>query len=63
MQNIRVVRMPRYEYERHHKRDSEGNYAGTEPQQEWDDAMINTSYGRYQHRRLSSLYQNAAMNM
>jgi hypothetical protein len=38
-QNIRAVRMPRREFLRHHKRDEEGNYAGTEPRQDWDDAM------------------------
>lgn len=44
--------MPRGEYERHHKRDKDGNYAGTEPRQDWDDAMIASAYGRYQHATL-----------
>lgn len=55
--------MPRREYLRHHKRDGEGNYVGTEPQQEWDDAMLESCYGRYQRAPLvpNGLYQNAKM--
>lgn len=62
-QNLRAVRMPRREYLKHHKRDEEGNYAGTEPQQDWDDAMLKSCYGRYQRAPLvpNGLYQNAAM--
>jgi hypothetical protein len=64
-QNLRAVRMPRREYLRHHKRDEKGNYAGTEPQQDWDDAMLDACYGRYQRAPLvpNGLYQNAAMRM
>jgi len=62
-ENLRAVRMPRREYLRHHKRDEEGNYAGTELQQVWDDAMLEACYGRYQRSPLvpNGLYHNAAM--
>lgn len=40
--------MPRGEYKRHFARDSDGNYAGTEPQREWDEESINREYGAYQ---------------
>ncbi|GAB7323381.1 hypothetical protein MBLNU13_g05840t2 [Cladosporium sp. NU13] len=62
-ENLRAVRMPRREYLKHHKRDEEGNYAGTEPQQDWDDDMLKSCYGRYQRAPLvpNGLYQNAAM--
>jgi len=62
-ENLRAVRMPRREYLRHHKRDEEGNYAGTEPQQEWDDEMLKACYGRYQRSPLvpNGVYQNAKM--
>ena len=61
--NLRAVRMPRREYLKHHKRDVQGNYAGTEPEQEWDDAMLEACYGRYQRAPLvpNGLYHNAAM--
>lgn len=59
VKNIRAIRMPRKEYLRHHKFDSEGNYVGTEPQQDWDDEMIEACYGQYQHKPLNSLYNNA----
>jgi hypothetical protein len=55
--------MPQIEYLRHHRHDTNGEYAGTEPQQDWSDAMIESCYGRYQHTRIGGLYQNAAMRM
>lgn len=61
--DIRAVRMPRAEYLRHHKRDSSGAYAGTEPQQDWDDEMIAARYGRYQHKSLNNIYQNGAVRI
>lgn len=55
--------MPRREYLRHHRFDVDGNYAGTEPQQNWDDAKIEEYYGRYKHTPMNGLYQNAAVRM
>jgi hypothetical protein len=64
-QNLRAVRMPRREYLRHHKRDEEGNYTGTEPQQDWDDARLDACYGQYQRAPLvpNGLYRTAAMGI
>jgi hypothetical protein len=55
--------MPRREYHRHHRHDIHGNYAGTEPQQDWSDDMIKSHYGHYQYISINGLYQNAAMRM
>jgi hypothetical protein len=57
--------MPRREYLRHHKRDEEGNYTGTEPQQDWDDARLDACYGQYQRAPLvpNGLYRTAAMGI
>jgi hypothetical protein len=55
--------MPRCEYLRHHRHDVHGNYAGTELQQDWSDAMIASCYGQYQHTPINGLYQNAAMRI
>ena len=60
---MRFLRMPRRDYLRHHRHDIHGNYAGTEPQQDWDDAMIKSHYGRYQYTSINGLYQNATMRM
>jgi hypothetical protein len=46
--------MPRREYLRHHRHDINGNYAGTEPQQNWSDDMIKSHYGRYQYTSMNA---------
>ena len=60
---MRTVKMPRREYLRHFKRDGEGNYAGTEPEQDWDDATLESCYGQYKQIPLNALLQNAAMRV
>lgn len=55
--------MPRRDFLRHHRFDANGNYAGTEPQQNWDNAMIEKCYARYKHTPINGLYQNAALRM
>ncbi|OQO03529.1 hypothetical protein B0A48_10193 [Cryoendolithus antarcticus] len=45
---IQALRMPRHEYDQHHRRDVYGEYAGSEPQRWWTSAMLEERYGRYQ---------------
>jgi len=44
----KAVKMPRREYLRHFRRDEHGNYAGTEPEQEWDETELMEKYAEYQ---------------
>jgi hypothetical protein len=44
----KVIRMPRSEYRRYFARDSEGNYAGTEPLREWALQDLMREYGIHQ---------------
>lgn len=44
----KAVKMPRGDYKRYHIRDRDGNYAGSEPQQEWDEEDIKREYAAYQ---------------
>ncbi|EME43178.1 hypothetical protein DOTSEDRAFT_72532 [Dothistroma septosporum NZE10] len=46
-QRYKAIKMPRGEYKRHFARDREGNYAGTEPEREWDEQTLE-QYRAYQ---------------
>lgn len=44
-----AVKMPRGDYKRYFARDKDGNYAGSEPQREWDEEDIKRDYAQYQN--------------
>lgn len=47
--------MPRREYKRHFARDRDGNYVGTEPERDWDEADLRREFGVYQDMALRSV--------
>ena len=47
--------MPRRDYKRYFARDRLGNYAGTEPEREWDEADLQREFGMYQDMLLRSV--------
>lgn len=47
--------MPRRDYKKYFARDRDGNYAGTEPEREWDDADLQREFGMYQDMALRSV--------
>ncbi|QIW99850.1 hypothetical protein AMS68_005368 [Peltaster fructicola] len=50
-----AVKMPRGEYKRHHIRDKEGNYAGSEAQRDWDEEDLKREYGAFQEMPIGSV--------
>ncbi|KAF2716919.1 hypothetical protein K431DRAFT_277948 [Polychaeton citri CBS 116435] len=50
--DFKTLKMPRREYKRYFVRDNSGNYAGTEPQREWNEDELEREFGMYQHMRL-----------
>ena len=47
--------MPRRDYKRYFARDRNGNYAGTEPEREWDADELQRTFGMYQDMELRSI--------
>ena len=47
--------MPRRDYKRYFARDRDGNYVGTEPEREWDEADLQREFGMYQEMALRSI--------
>lgn len=47
--------MPRRDYKRYFARDRDGNYAGTEPEREWDESDLQREFGVYQEMALRSV--------
>ncbi|KAF2208439.1 hypothetical protein CERZMDRAFT_87816 [Cercospora zeae-maydis SCOH1-5] len=47
-ERYKAVKMPRGEYKRHFRRDKDGNYAGTEPERDWDEDELMKEYEAYQ---------------
>ena len=47
--------MPRRDYKRYFARDRNGNYAGTEPEREWDADELQRTFGMYQDMALRSI--------
>ncbi|KAK4621951.1 hypothetical protein CLAFUW4_07501 [Fulvia fulva] len=54
-QRYKAIKMPRGEYKRHFARDREGNYAGTEPEREWDEEEVMREYAAYQEVPLHTI--------
>lgn len=50
-----AVKMPRGDYRRHHIRDRDGNYAGSEPEQDWNEHDLRRVYGAYQSLPVGSV--------
>ena len=47
-ERYKAIKMPRGDYKRYFARDRDGNYAGTEPEREWDEEEVKQAYGEYQ---------------
>lgn len=54
-ERYKAVKMPRGEYKRHFRRDKDGNYAGSEPEREWNEAELMKEYEAYQDLPLSTV--------
>lgn len=54
-ERYKAVKMPRGEYKRYFARDKEGNYAGTEPEREWDERDLLRDYAAYQDIPIHSI--------
>ena len=50
-----AIKMPRRDYKRYFACDRLGNYIGTEPKREWDDADLQRQFGLYQNMPLRSV--------
>lgn len=54
-ERYKAIKMPRGEYKKYFQRDREGNYAGTEPEREWEEEDLMREYGVYQAMPLHSI--------
>ena len=50
-----ALKMPRKDYKKYFARDREGNYAGSEPEQEWTDAELQSRFGKFQEMPLRTI--------
>jgi hypothetical protein len=49
------MKMPRRDYKKFFARDADGQYAGTEPEREWDEEELGREFGAYQDVPLHSV--------
>lgn len=54
-QRYKAIKMPRGEYKRNFARDRHGNYAGTEPERDWDEQELMKEYEAYQEVPLHTI--------
>lgn len=54
-ERYKAIKMPRGEYKRFFARDRDGNYAGSEPEKDWDEGDLMREYGEYQDSTLHSI--------
>lgn len=47
-ERYKAIKMPRGDYRRYFQRDKDGNYAGTEPERQWDEADLMKEFEAYQ---------------
>jgi len=51
----KAIKMPRRDHKRYFARDKLGNYAGTEPERQWDMTDVMREFGSYQDLPLHSI--------
>lgn len=54
-ERYKAIKMPRGDYKRYFQRDKDGNYAGTEPERDWNEAELMKEFGHYQEMPLHTI--------